>query len=176
MNAETLIAHLNLAPHPEGGFYRRTYSSSGRICQEALPCGFTGARAFSTAILFLLREGDYSRLHRIRQDELRHFYLGGPLRLVLIGARGPETAAREVLLGQNLLAGQRLQYAVPAGSWFGATPCPGSAFSLLGCTVAPGFDFVDLELGSREKLLAAFPQASACIREFCPEENIEPCP
>lgn len=174
MNAETLIAHLNLAPHPEGGFYRRTYSSPGNIPQAALPCGFRGARAFSTAILFLLRKGDYSRLHRIRQDELWHFYLGGPLRLALLEAKGSKAEAQEVLLGQNPLAGQRQQFAVPGGSWFGATPCPGSAFSLVGCTVAPGFDFADLELGSREKLLAAFPKAADCIREFCPEENAKP--
>lgn len=107
MNAETLIAHLNLAPHPEGGFYRRTYSSPGNIPQAALPCGFRGARAFSTAILFLLRKGDYSRLHRIRQDELWHFYLGGPLRLALLEAQGSKAEAQEVLLGQNPLAGQR---------------------------------------------------------------------
>ena len=92
MNPEELIAHFALAPHPEGGFYRRTYCSSGTIPQAALSSGFAGPRPFGTAILFLLREGDYSRLHRIRQDEIWHFYLGGPLRLALLG---PDGAARE---------------------------------------------------------------------------------
>lgn len=159
MNPEELIAHFALVPHPEGGFYRRTYCSSGTIPQAALPPDFAGPRPFGTAILFLLREGGYSRLHRIRQDEIWHFYLGGPLRLAL--------------LGQNPLDGQHLQYAVPAGFWFGATPSPGSGFSLAGCTVSPGFDFADLKLGRRKELLATFPAAAACIREFCPAKDSE---
>ena len=170
MNPEELIAHFALAPHPEGGFYRRTYCSSGTIPQAALSSGFAGPRPFGTAILFLLREGDYSRLHRIRQDEIWHFYLGGPLRLALLG---PDGAAREVMLGQKPLDGQHLQYAVPAGFWFGATPCPGSGFSLVGCTVSPGFDFADLKLGRRKELLATFPAAAAGSREFCPPKDSE---
>ncbi len=168
MNAEAIIAHFALVPHPEGGFYRRTWRSAGEIPPDALPSGFASARPFGTAILFLLRQGEYSLLHRIRQDELWHFYLGGPLRLALLRLDG---SADEVTLGRNFPAGQHLQYAVPAGCWFGATPGPGSAFSLVGCTVSPGFDFADLELGRREALLAAFPGASARIREFCPAEN-----
>ena len=77
------------------------------------------------------------------------------------------------MLGQNPLDGQHLQYAVPAGFWFGATPCPGSGFSLAGCTVSPGFDFTDLKLGRRKELLTAFPAAAACIREFCPAKDSE---
>ena len=69
--------------------------------------------------------------------------------------------------------GQHLQYAVPAGFWFGATPSPGSGFSLAGCTVSPGFDFADLKLGRRKELLATFPAAAACIREFCPAKDSE---
>lgn len=165
MKADSLIAHLELSPHPEGGFYRRSYCSAELVPSKALPCGMRGPRPLSTAILFLLKEGQYSRLHRIRQDELWHFYLGGPLRLAQIDPHGLN---REILLGPDLLNGQHPQYAVPAGHWFGATPAPGSAFSLVGCTVAPGFDFADLDLGCREKLLAAYPEAAACIGEFCP--------
>lgn len=175
MNAETLLAHLNLAPHPEGGFYRRYYAGSGNTPREALPCGFNGARLFR-GNPFSASRGRLLASSPHPSRRVWHFCLRGPLRLALLGAHGPETAAREVLPGQNLPAGQRLQYAVPAGSWFGATPRAGSAFSLVGRTVAPGFGFADPKLGNHEKLLGAFLKASARIREFCPEENTVPCP
>ncbi len=163
MNAPELVRHFGMSPHPEGGFYRETYRSAGSIPAEALPSGFSGARSYSTAILFLLRQGDVSRLHRIRQDELWHFYLGDPLRLVMIS---PEGRPEEVVLGQDVTRGQHLQWAVPAGYWVGAAPVPGSAFSLVGCTVAPGFDFADFELGEREALLRLFPDARELVERF----------
>ena len=132
-----------------------------------MPCGFEQPRPVSTAILFLLRAGQYSRLHRIRQDELWHFHLGGPLRLVWIDKVG---RAREVILGPDIFNGQALQFAVPGGQWFGATPAPGSGFSLVGCTVAPGFDFTDLQMARRHELERRFPLALDCIREFCPPD------
>ena len=162
MNAQELVRHFDMAPHPEGGFYRETYRSAGSIPAEALPA-FSGARSYSTAILFLLRQGEVSRLHRIRQDELWHFYLGDPLRLVMIS---PEGRQAEVVLGQDVTRGQLLQWAVPAGYWFGETPAPGSAFSLVGCTVAPGFDFADFELGERETLQRLFPDARELVERF----------
>lgn len=163
MNAPELVRHFGMSPHPEGGFYRETYRSAGSIPAEALPSAFSGARSYSTAILFLLRQGDVSRLHRIRQDELWHFYLGDPLRLVMIS---PEGRPEEVVLGQDVTRGQHLQWAVPAGYWFGAAPAPESAFSLIGCTVAPGFDFADFELGEREALLRLFPDARELVERF----------
>lgn len=102
MNAPELVRHFGMSPHPEGGFYRETYRSAGSIPAEALPSAFSGARSYSTAILFLLRQGDVSRLHRIRQDELWHFYLGDPLRLVMIS---PEGRPEEVVLGQDVTRG-----------------------------------------------------------------------
>lgn len=166
MMEHDLIDRLQLTPHPEGGFYRETYRCEENIPQSGLPDRFHGTRSFSTAILFLLRNKDYSRLHRISQDEIWHFYLGGPLRLVMISPKG---TVDEIILGQNVLDGQHLQYVVPAGSWFGAHPCEGSIFSLVGCTVAPGFSFEDFELGSRAELCTLFPHAAALIQEFCPE-------
>ena len=166
MTERDLIDSLELIPHPEGGFYRETYRCAESVPQCGLPDRFRGTRSFSTAILFLLRAGDCSRLHRIQQDEIWHFYLGGPLRLVMIT---PEGHVREVILGQEISGGQKLQYAVPAGCWFGARPCEGAAFSLVGCTVAPGFSFEDFEMGSRSELVRLFPHAEALIRAFCPE-------
>ena len=163
MDASDLVRHFAMIPHPEGGFYRETYRSPGSIPSGALS-GFSGSRSFSTAILFLLREGELSHLHRIRQDEVWHFYLGGPLRLAMLS---PDGDAREVLLGQDVLHGQELQRTVPAGWWFGATPAQGTLFSLVGCTVAPGFDFADFELGERGALEKRFPGAVPLIRAFC---------
>lgn len=164
MTALELVRHFEMTQHPEGGFYRETYRSDGLIPAKALPPAYAGDRVYSTAILFLLREGEYSHLHRIRQDEIWHFYLGGPLRLIMLD---PQGAIQEVTLGQNVIHGEYLQYVVPAGVWFGATPLPGASFSLVGCTVAPGFDFADFELGLRAELESRFPQAQAVIREFC---------
>ncbi len=158
-----IIKHFGMRPHPEGGHYVRTYRSAGVISQSALGNRFNGERPCSTAILYLLREGEISRLHRIRQDEIWHFYLGGPLRLPVISPRG-ELA--ETCLGRDILAGQYLQYAIPGGHWFAATPAPGSAYTLAGCTVAPGFDFADFELGEEKQLKHAFPHLFPAIREF----------
>ena len=168
MDASNIIEKLALAPHPEGGYYRRTYQCGQMLTPRGMPCGFEQPRPVSTAILFLLRAGQYSRLHRIRQDELWHFHLGGPLRLVWIDKVG---RAREVILGPDIFNGHALQVAVPGGQWFGATPAPGSGFSLVGCTVAPGFDFTDLQLARRHELERRFPLALDCVREFCPPDG-----
>ena len=157
-----LINAYKLVPHPEGGFYAETYRSLGLIAAENLPT-FTGSRAYSTAIVYLLRAGDKSHLHRIKQDEIWHFYLGGPMRLVIISANGEFS---EVILGQNIAAGHFIQYCVPKGCWFGASPLPESSFSFVGCTVAPGFDFEDFELGQKKQLSKQFPAFKNIIEEF----------
>ncbi|MBI4236802.1 MAG: cupin domain-containing protein [Deltaproteobacteria bacterium] len=161
--AEALIQHFQLQPHPEGGFFRETFRDGGTIPQAALPKRFSGDRSFSTAIYFLLPEGKRSQLHRITADELWHFYLGDPLVVVEIRPDGRTT---ETLLGHDVLAGQCVQHVVPAGHWFGAYPAPGSRFSFVGCTVAPGFDFADFEMGEREALLRQFPQARDVVERL----------
>lgn len=163
VDPDALIRHYGLAPHPEGGWYARTYCSGGLIPESALPDGFRGGRPYSTAVLYLLEAGQKSLMHRIRQDELWHFYLGGPLRLAAIK---PDGDYDDVVLGSNPLKGQLVQFAVSAGSWFGAMPMPSSAFSFVGCTVSPGFDFEDFELGRQEALCAEYPMYSRLICEF----------
>jgi len=150
-----IINTLGLLPHPEGGYFKETYRSAGVI--PALQ------RNYATAIYYLLVNGDKSHLHRIKQDEMWHFYLGGSLRFCMIS---PEGEYREVTLGQDILNGELLQYVVPAGWWFGATPAEGAEWSLVSCTVAPGFDFADFEMANRENLIAQFPHLEAFIREF----------
>lgn len=153
--SQALVEAYGLAPHPEGGFYKETYRSS-----ETMTTRGGAARPISTGILFLLPEGEKSRLHRIKSDELWHFHLGGPLRLTQIS---PEGKIEELILGPDVSKGHRLQHVVPARYWFGAEPAPGSGFSLVGCTVAPGFDFADFDLGARATLLTRFPDARETV-------------
>ncbi len=162
MNANDIINHFNMQQHPEGGYYVETYRSTGTIASSALPAGW-GKHNWSTGILFLLKSGDCSHFHRIRQDEMWHFYLGGPLRLAMLH---PDGRYEEIILGQDILAGQSVQFTVPAGIWFAATPCKETAFSFVGCTVAPGFEFSDFELAKKQELLDQFPHQEQAIQEF----------
>jgi predicted cupin superfamily sugar epimerase len=157
--AQELIDRLRLTPHPEGGYYRETYRAADRV-QAA---GFDGPRSISTAIYYLLTAGDRSMLHRIKSDEAWHFYAGGPL---LIVALSPDGVLTETRLGSDVARGDTPQHVVPAGHWFGACPVEGSAFALVGCTVAPGFDFADFEMSSRAWLIAAFPQHANWIERL----------
>ena len=153
--APELIARLQLVRHPEGGWFRETYRSAESVPVAGLPDRFAGDRVFSTAIYFLLEEGDISALHRIRSDELWHFYAGSPL---LIHAILPDGSYQ----GWRLGTADLFQAVVPAGCWFGAEPVDGE-FALVGCTVAPGFDFSDFELASRCQLTARYPQHADLI-------------
>lgn len=117
-------------------------------------------RSFSTAIYFLLLQGQRSRLHRLKSDELRHFYAGAPLTVAQLLPGG---GVERTILGPDPAAGHKFQHAAPAGRWFGAYPEPGGEFSLAGCTVAPGFDFTDFEPADRFELLRQFPQAEELI-------------
>jgi predicted cupin superfamily sugar epimerase len=163
LTADRLIQTLDLQPHPEGGFYRETYRAAETIAAGALPRRFGGDRTFSTAIYFLLRGDQFSAMHRIRCDELWHFYLGMSLEVVEITADGRLVVTR---LGPDVAAGESPQAVIPTGHWFGARlaePRP-DAFALAGCTVAPGFDFTDLELARRDELVAVHPQHEPIIR------------
>jgi uncharacterized protein len=158
--ARQLIDKLELIPHPEGGYYRETYRSAGAIPQNALK-GFDGDRSFSTAIYFMLTSENFSALHRIKQDEVWHFYTGSPLHVHAIDPKGNYTRN---LLGITIANGEVPQLVVKAGDWFGASVANKDSFSLVGCTVAPGFDFRDFEMGKREQLNALFPQHTELIR------------
>ena len=153
-SAEQLIRVHDLRPHPEGGYFRETYRSAETLPGKCLPARYGGSRSYSTAIYYLLPSGSVSQLHRIASDELWHFYLGGPLTIAEFKANG---STDQVVLGQAVDQGQRLQHVVKAGTWFGAFPSQGSHYSFLGCTVAPGFDFLDFELATRTDLLIHYP-------------------
>lgn len=153
-DAEHWIRAFDLVPHPEGGHFRETWRSAERLAAAALPPRFGGARSIGTAIVYLLRGGEHSRLHRLQADEVWHFYDGGPLLLHLLEPGGVH---RRIVLGRDVAAGQWPQALVPGGAWFGAEVEPGTPFALVGCTVAPGFEFVDFEMGDREALRAGWP-------------------
>jgi predicted cupin superfamily sugar epimerase len=148
------IEKLRLEPHPEGGYFRQTYQSELVIAREALPAGFTGARTASTAIYFLLEGRNFSAFHRLRSDEVWHFYAGGPL---IVHAIEPSGEHSSILLGNDPDAGEALQAVVSAGCWFASHVADWKTFAVVGCTVAPGFDFEDFEMGKREELVARYP-------------------
>jgi uncharacterized protein len=160
---QQLIEQYQLAPHPEGGWYRQTYRSAEQIPGAALPERFKGDRYFSTAIYFLLIKETFSAFHRIKSDECWHFYAGDPLEVLVIHPAG---VLSSTILGQNSEPGQLFQYIVPANCWFASRPAPGSEYCFVGCTVAPGFDFEDFELARADELANLYPQHEGLIREL----------
>ena len=164
MDAEYFIKHLQLQPHPEGGFFKETYRSIGNIPSQSLPANFGGDRSYSTAIYFLLQQGEYSAFHKIESDECWHFYEGGTLLIHVIDEDGNYSYIR---LGRNIREGEVFQYVVPARCWFASEPAPGVDFSLVGCTVAPGFDFADFEMANAEALSKEYPQHQSIIYRLC---------
>ena len=148
------IDTLRLRPHPEGGWFREVYKATETIPHASLPTRFTGSRSHSTAIYFLLNGTDYSALHTIKQDEVWHFYDGETLTLHLFDPKGLYST---VTLGQKLKNGEVPMAVVKAGWLFGATVEP-TSYALVGCTVAPGFDFEDLDMPRRAVLVERYPQ------------------
>ena len=149
------IQKLNLQIHPEGGYYRETYRSSEVISVNNLPDRYTGSRSYYTSIYFLLTGKDISAFHRIKSDEIWHFYFGSSITLYRID---PDGMLFKTKIGNDLDNGELFQTYVKAGHWFGAKVNDPSSFTLVGCTVAPGFDFADFELGNRKELIKAYPR------------------
>ena len=161
MKANEIIKLLDLKPHPgEGGYYRETYRSDEMIPASALPPRYKSGRQFSTAIYYLLTPNSFSALHRIPTDEIFHFYLGDPVAMFQIH---PDSRGEEIILGNDLRAGQVPQSVVPRNVWQGSYLNEGGKFALLGTTVAPAFDFHDFEPGNRESLLKCYPQFEGII-------------
>ncbi len=184
--AEEVIQVLGLQKHPmEGGFFHETYRSRQRHAAGTLGTRYSGTRSFKTAIFYLLTQESFSSMHRLPGDEMFHFYLGDPVRMLQLlpaGASGralprfagaiseepsPSQARSEVIIiGNDLVAGQRPQVVVPGGVWQGCMLEPGGQFALLGTTMAPGFDYTDYEAGRREALIAAYPDQAELIRRL----------
>jgi uncharacterized protein len=157
-NAQYWIEQLGLSAHPEGGFYRATYKSDLTIAHSALPRSFHGDRSASTAIYFLLAGNDFSAFHRIASDEVWHFYAGNTLVVYVID---PEGNRSELQLGDRAFQG-----VVKAGCWFASRLKDPGGFALVGCTVAPGFEFADFELAARSELIGRYPAHRKLIEEL----------
>jgi predicted cupin superfamily sugar epimerase len=162
-SASYWIEKLELTTHVEGGAFREVYRSELNIPKTVLPLFFQGARNASTSIYFLLSSGQFSAFHRIASDELWHFYYGDPLLVYEIGHNGRLQTHH---LGSDPEKGGSFQTVVRAGSWFASAPAPGSEYALVGCTVAPGFDFADFELANRDTLSAQYPDHVELIKQF----------
>lgn len=161
LNASELITQYELQPHPEGGFYLQTYCSKEVIAATALPARFSGDRYFSTAIYFLLEGKQFSAFHRIKSDEIWHFYTGIALHIYVLH---PDGKGELLKLGNDPVNGYSFQQMVPAGCWFASKPVNENGFSFAGCTVAPGFDFTDFEMGETGQLLKEYPQHEEWVR------------
>lgn len=153
------VEKLKLQKHPEGGWFAETYRSEGCIPAQSLAQTHSGARSFSTAIYFLLESADFSAFHKIKSDEVWHFYTGSPIAVFSLNPKGE---LKKYLLGVE----HGFQTVIKAGDWFAAKPLEEKSFSLVGCTVAPGFDFSDFELAKRRELCALFPQHKVLIEKF----------
>ena len=160
--AEFWIESLELAPHPEGGYFRETYRS-----EDSYPFGdatpFNGPRAYATAIYYLLKGKDCSKLHRIHSDELWFFHAGHPLKVHIFPEAGK---ASNFTLGPG--KGQVMQGVVPKESWFGASLAApeDEHYALVSCVVAPGFDFQDFAFADRETLQKKFPRHTKIIERL----------
>ena len=158
-SAGAYVKLLDLQPHPEGGYYKETY----RAEQVVSVNGFSGDRNVSTGIYYLLEKGSFSAFHRIKSDEMWHFYDGTGLSVYVIDEMGDLEIIR---LGHNLAHGERLQAVVPAGRWFASRVESENGFALVGCTVSPGFDFNDFELANRDQLTEEFPAHAELIKDL----------
>lgn len=162
-SANEIISLLKLQPLPgEGGFYRETYRADGKF--KVTAGGFPDDRHHATAIFYMVTPETFSTLHRLPGDEIFHFYLGDPVRMLMLHSDG---SGEEVILGPDLAAGQRLQSLVPGGTWQGTRLLSGGRFALLGTTMTPGFDFRDYQGPDRQQLITAYPAFAERICEYC---------
>ena len=166
LDLDEIIHVLNLKPLPgEGGLFSESYLSVESVPQDGLPARYSGPRRMGSAIYYLLTDNpdSFSALHSLKTDEIYHFYLGDPVDMVLLFGGGK---SRRIILGQELLKGQVVQFTVPAGTWQGSRLISGGRYALLGTTMAPGFDPADFTLGNRSDLLSGWPEEADWIKRL----------
>lgn len=152
--AKYYITKLQLASHPEGGYYKEIYRAGEIYYAEHLPGRYSGNRSFSTSIYFLLEGKQISKFHKLESDELWHFYDGSGIKIYILNN---SAGLSEIILGNDLDKGEIFQTVIEKGNWFAAEVIDKSSYSLIGCTVSPGFDYTDFELANREILVEKFP-------------------
>lgn len=157
---EIIIRNYGLMPHPEGGFFKEIYRSAEKF---ETPYGM---RSAATSIYYLLTGSSKSHLHKIKSDEIWHFYRGAVLRLVLFDEKSKQF--KEILLSNQINVEHVCQFVVPAGIWMAAELCVDDieSYSLMGCTVSPGFDFNDFEMASYSLLEGLSEELKAMLHPF----------
>jgi predicted cupin superfamily sugar epimerase len=163
LTAQQVMDTLGLKPHPTCGFVAETYRSSRQVPQSALPAGFDGARPLGSVLYFMVTPTAQIRLHRIRNDQMYHHYLGDPLEVLLLYSNG---SGEIKMVGDDLAAGMRPQLFIPGGTFHISRLPVTSAFALLGTSEWPGVDPPDVEIGDPAKLMAAYPAWSSQIAAF----------
>lgn len=156
-----IITQLKMEEHPEGGWYCRTYESS-LMLPPSQHSGSSGMRACSTSIYFLISDSNFSALHRLRSDEMWYHHSGSALAIEILDDNGNH---QQKLVG-SVERGYEPQALAPAGTWFGSHLLEDKGWALVGCSVSPGFDFLDFELGSREKLIRDYPGHAELINRL----------
>jgi hypothetical protein len=151
---------LNLSPHIEGGFFKETYRSDETVSAKELPERYSGGRFFGAAIYYMITSGTFSAMHRLKSDEIFHFYLGDPVEMLQLF---PDGTGKTVIIGSDLLNGMRPQVTVQRGVWQGLRLQKGGNYALMGTTVSPGFDYSDFEKGFRKNLLQEYPDFKELI-------------
>lgn len=160
--AKYWIKKLQLQKHPEGGWFKEVYRSDELISAVALPTGFSVSRNISTSIYYLLEGEDFSAFHRIKSDEIWHFYTGtSAIEIISID----EGKIRKQFLGENPQENQSFQVVVPKNTWFAAQLQNRNGFALVGCTVSPGFHYDDFEMAT-ENLVNQYPELENVIRDL----------
>lgn len=164
MKVDELVAALGLTPLPvEGGLYRQTYVADESLPATALPERYPDDKPFSTLIYYLLTDepDSFSALHRLPTDEIYHFYLGDAVEMLELH---PDGRSERVVLGHDVLGGERVQHVARRGVWQGSRLIAGGRFALLGTTMAPGFTDGDYEGGERDALIERYPGEADLIR------------
>ena len=160
---QKIIEQLGLTPHPEGGYFRETYRSNLMLQEPALHNNMEGERNCCTSIYFLLTSDSFSAFHRIKQDEIWHFYSGSPVEIHMIGKEGKYSM---ISLGFDFDEEILPQFTVEANTWFAAIIVEPNSYALVGCTVSPGFDFRDFEMANRAALISTYPEHRDIITRY----------
>jgi uncharacterized protein len=168
MKADDVIKMLNLKPHPEGGYFIEIKKSDEFFPAKSLPERYKGERAFYTSIYYMLVGENKSHFHKVNSDETWYFHTGSSVTIHMLSETNGYS---KVILGNNVLENEHLQFTVPQGVWFSAELNDKNSFGLFSCNVAPGFEYADFELGKREHLIKLFPDYEKVINELTIKEK-----
>jgi len=166
MTADEIATLLGLEPLPvEGGLFKRTYCADESLQAPGLPQRYKSSRPTSTAIYYLLTADpdSFSALHKLRSDEVYHFYLGDPVELFLLNEPGE---LQQIILGQDLFSGQQVQHVVPRDVWQASRLVAGGSYALLGTTMAPGYEAADYIHADADTIRQLCPDESETLLEF----------